>query len=236
MDNNESIDKGAIEQAHELVAALESGDKDQAMDLLDSMTRLRETELFKEVGRLTRQLHDTLVSFQMDSKLSHLATRDMPDAKEHLNNVINMTESSAHKTMSAIESTIPICEGLENRATELREKWERFMSRDLTVDEFRELARELGAFLSFAERESGTIKTGLNEILIAQDFQDLTGQTIRRVINLVQEVEESLVGMIKLSDYNMSDAQREEKSETREGSKSMASQDDVDDLLSSLGF
>lgn len=233
MENQITIENGKVAQARELVTTLEEGDSERAEQLLDSLTRIREAELFQEVGRLTRQLHDTLLSVQADGKLSNMAQRDMPDAKERLQHVIEVTETAAHKTMASIELTIPLCESLEVRSVELKRKWDRFMSRDLGVEEFRELARDLGAFLSFSEEKSAAIKGGLNEILMAQDFQDLTGQAIKRVITLVQEVENSLVEMIRFTGPKVNP---EEYAVQSEATASVNGQDEVDDLLSSLGF
>lgn len=233
MEDQITIESGKVAQARELVSTLEEGDSERAAQVLDNLTKIREAELFQEVGRLTRQLHDTLVNVQADGRLSNLAQKDMPDAKERLNHVIEMTETAAHKTMASIEKTIPLCESLEGRSVELKGKWDRFMSRDLSVEEFRELARDLGDFLSFSEEKSGAIKAGLNEILMAQDYQDLTGQTIKRVITLVQEVENSLVEMIRFTGPKVN---HEEYAVENEAMASVNGQDEVDDLLSSLGF
>lgn len=234
MEEQVTIESGTVAQARELVASLEEGDSERAAQALDELTKIREAELFQEVGRLTRQLHDTLVSVQADGKLSTLARKDMPDAKERLSHVIEMTETAAHKTMASIEKTMPLCESLNARSVELTREWNRFMSRELGVEEFRELARGLGAFLAFSEEQSGAIQAGLREILIAQDYQDLTGQTIKRVIQLVQEVESSLVEMIRFTGPKIKseeDAPARDKDTT-----SVNGQDEVDDLLSSLGF
>jgi len=233
MEDQVTIENRTVEQARELVTTLEEGDSERAAQLLDSLTKIREAELFQEVGRLTRQLHDTLVNVQSDGRLSTLANKEMPDAKERLNHVIEMTETAAHKTMTAIEKTIPLCESLEGRSVELKRKWDRFMSRDLNVEEFRKLARDLGEFLSFSEQKSGAIKAGLNDILMAQDYQDLTGQTIKKVITLVQEVENSLVEMIRFTGPKV---HQEEYPAADQDMSAVCGQDEVDDLLSSLGF
>lgn len=234
MDDQVMLDRETIDQARRLVLTLEEGDAERAGEILDQLTKIRETTLFQEVGRLTRQLHDTLVGFHIDERLSSYAHQGMPDAKKRLNQVIEMTESAAHKTMAAIEKTIPVCESLQNRSIELNRNWGRFMSRELSVEEFRELARELGTFLTFAEQKSTAIKAGLNEILMAQDYQDLTGQAIKKVIRLVQEVEDSLVDMIRLSGARMTDVPTARQVEHE--LPSVTGQDEVDDLLSSLGF
>src|SRR5574343_469375 len=94
--------------AKDLVNALEKGDQAVADGLLDELAGLRETQLFKEIGRLTRQLHDTMVSFSVDSAITAMTEHDIPDAKERLQYVIAMTEQAADRTLTAVENLLPI--------------------------------------------------------------------------------------------------------------------------------
>jgi chemotaxis protein CheZ len=120
------------------------------------------------------------------------------------------------------------------------------MSKDLSAGEFRSLAREIGVYLENIASESSRIKANLNDVLIAQDFQDLTGQSIRRVILLVHDIEEMLINFIRITGRKSepdTSAPRRNKSKLegpqipgKESADVMSCQDDVDDLLSSLGF
>lgn len=215
MDDQIILDKGTIDQARESVrpSGVHGGD------------------LFKEVGKLTRQLHDALAGLS-HGRLSDLAAREMPDAKARLHRVIDMTEDAAHRTVAAVERTIPVCQALGDGAAALRRKWAGF-AHGGSVDGLREIAVETGEFLAVTANEAGTVKAGLDEILVAQEYQDLTGQTIRRVITLVQEVENSLVDMIRSSGSPM---YSEETAPVNRKPQSVNNQDEVDELLSSLGF
>ena len=71
----------SIEQAKQLVAYLEAGQDDEANKLIAKVQTPINTELFEEIGKLTRQLHDSLMNFQIDTRLNDLATADIPDAK-----------------------------------------------------------------------------------------------------------------------------------------------------------
>ena len=102
-----------LEQARQLVSLLESNEQAQADELLLQITTQMQSELFEEVGKLTRQLHDSLNNFQLDSKLTDLTKEALPDAKERLNYVIKMTEQAANKTMDAIEAGLPIADELK---------------------------------------------------------------------------------------------------------------------------
>jgi chemotaxis protein CheZ len=249
---NEVEDDDSLAQARQLVRELEDGNSDAASQLLDDLARQRDSGLFREIGKLTRELHDALNGFQLDSKISSLAEHDIPDAKERLSYVITMTEQAAHRTLTAVEESLPIASELQNCARDLSEKWTRFRRKDMDVNEFRELVPEIDGFLELTCGHASKLNSSLSDVMMAQDFQDITGQIIRRVINLVKDVEDNLVGLIRISGQRMTPA---EKSATKSGSLSdelsrgigpqvpgldhadvVHSQDDVDDLLSSLGF
>ena len=241
-----------LDQARALVAELESGNSDAAESLIDELGRTREQNLFRELGKMTRQLHDALNSFAVDSRMVALAESDIPDAKARLSHVIDMTEESANRTLTAVEGSLPIAEQLQEQASALHEKWARFCNKDMGVTEFRDLSKEIDDFLGLTSGHAGQIHSNLSEVMMAQGFQDLTGQIIRRVITLVQEVEDNLVELIRLSGgarVERSDRNREPGAETDvmrgigpvvpgvdPGGGAVSDQDEVDDLLSSLGF
>jgi chemotaxis protein CheZ len=244
-------DNALLDHARSLVALLEAGDRSAAEHTIEELGRIREQSLFRELGKMTRQLHDSLTSFALDSRMQSLAESDIPDAKARLNHVITMTEDSANRTLTAVEGTLPIAEQLQNSANDLHEKWERFRNKDMNVDEFRSMSREIDTFLCVTRDNAGQIHGNLSEVMMAQDFQDLTGQIIRRVINLVQEVEDNLVELIRLS--GSVEAESPDKSPqpakgdlmqgvgpqvpgVSDTGGSVSGQDEVDDLLSSLGF
>lgn len=203
-------------------------------------------ELFDEVGRLTRQLHSAIVDFQVDSRLVELANSEIPDAKERLNYVIDMTEQAANKTMDAVEESLPLADALTSNVQAVKPSWDRLMKRDLELHEFKALCHDVQQFIERSEADSNRLKELLNNILLAQDFQDLTGQMIRRVIELVREVENNLVSMLtvfgeqpdteneKLKDKNVEAEGPIMNAEQRDDV--VTGQDEVDDLLSSLGF
>lgn len=232
--------------AKDLVAALEKGDETVADGLLDELAGLRETQLFKEIGRLTRQLHDTMVSFTVDSKITEMTEHDIPDAKERLQYVIHMTEEAADKTLTAVENLVPISQQLNDQVALLSAKWGRFLDREMPLDEFKSMSSEISQHFKGSKAGLEQVQAGLNDILMAQGFQDITGQIIRRVIDLVQELEISMVKLISIAGRKSGDkgaAQAHPELpgpvvpgvDDREGGVA-TSQDDVDDLLSSLGF
>lgn len=239
----------SLENAKQLVEFLEQGDNDAANALLDATTMGESVELFAEVGKLTRQLHDSLNSFQLDSRISNLANEDIPDAQTRLNYVIETTEQAANTTMDAVETSMPIAEKMNERISGILPEWKKLMTRQLQLGEFKTLCYELDKMLEDTSQESQKLTELLTEVLMAQGYQDLTGQVIRRVIELVKEVEDSLVHMLKVFGepevYEKTNKTQEEPDKVEaegpiidaEGRDDVVQgQDDVDDLLSSLGF
>ena len=231
--------------AKELLGALEQGDDLKADKLLDDIAGIRETQLFLEVGRLTRQLHEAMRSFTVDSKISELTENDIPDAKERLNYVITTTEQAANQTLTAVEDLFPVAQSLNQQAHKLSGNWERFLVRKMPYEEFKDMSHEITHYFNESRQSLEAIQNGLNAILMAQGFQDITGQIIRRVIALVEDLESSMVELIRLSGNKARTAKVTQALDlpgpTVPGVDDKTgdvatSQDDVDDLLSSLGF
>jgi len=238
----------SLEQAKKLVEYLETGQQDKADDLISEIQNPINSELFAEIGKLTRQLHDSLMNFQLDSRLNDLATADIPDAKERLNYVISRTEDAANKTMDAVESIFPVVETIQSQIKAVNPLWEKLMHNDLELNEFKLLCHDIDKLLKTTDSEASKINALMTDVLMAQDFQDLTGQVIRKVIDLVREVEDNLINM--LTAFGISSEEAKEKAmpsvgenlvegpivNKEERDDVVADQDDVDDLLSSLGF
>jgi len=245
------ISTATLDNARKLVESIEGGDLNGARSIMDDIASLREMDLFCEMGKLTRELHDSLNNFKLDTKMSGLAENEIPDAKERLNHVITMTEEAADKTLNEVEAALPLSDDIKECSLELQSRWNQFKDRKLTADEFRELSKDLDEFFPKISAGTVTLNAHLNEILMAQGFQDLTGQIIRRVINLVHDVEEGLVDLIKMSGNQAVEKKKEDSKVEDElntvgegpivpgvahSGETVNGQDDVDDLLSSLGF
>jgi chemotaxis protein CheZ len=238
----------SLEQAKSLVLFLESGQQEAADAVVAEIQNPINSELFAEIGKLTRQLHDSLTNFQLDSRLNDLATADIPDAKERLNYVITSTEEAANKTMDAVEAIFPVVDTISEQVEAVNPAWSKLMDNKLDLKEFKSLCLDIDTLLKNTGKETQHIHSLMTDVLMAQDFQDLTGQVIRKVIELVREVEDSLINM--LTAFGISAEAMQQKSSTKLGENLVEGpivnsesrddvvedQDDVDDLLSSLGF
>jgi chemotaxis protein CheZ len=242
----------SLEEAKQLVVYLEAGDNASASALLEAASMKESIELFAEVGKLTRQLHDALNNFQIDDRIKNLANADIPDAQTRLTYVIEETEKAANTTMDAVEASMPIAESLTSRIQNVMPEWKKLMNRQLELGEFKALCADLDELLEEGASQSAKLTSLLTEVLMAQGYQDLTGQVIRRVIDLVKEVEESLVNMLTMFGEPESAEQAKASSkpvdnidgvvaegpimDAEQRDDVVSGQDDVDDLLSSLGF
>jgi chemotaxis protein CheZ len=238
----------SLEQAKLLVEYLENDQQDKADELIAEIQNPINSELFAEIGKLTRQLHDSLMNFQLDSRLNDLATSDIPDAKERLNYVITRTEEAANKTMDAVESIFPVVDTIQKQIKAVNPLWQKLMHNKLDLAEFKSLCIDIDLLLTTTDKESVRMHDLMTDVLMAQDFQDLTGQVIRKVIDLVREVEDSLIGM--LTAFGIAAPVPSQVHKPKVGDNLVegpivnaanrddvvTDQDDVDDLLSSLGF
>ncbi len=236
-----------ISQTRALLSHLENNEIEDAQEMIDSFASQGDDELFIEIGKLTRSLHEALANFQMDSRITDLAANEIPDAKERLNYVIEKTEQAANKTMDKVESCTERSNTMAKDAEELLIEWKRLYDRQLEPGDFRKLCKKIEEHLQKNKNDADKLHGELNEVLMAQDYQDLTGQVIRQVITLVHDVEESMVHIIKM--FGSMDGYNKAKDElvTKEGVEGpvvniekrndvVQGQDEVDDLLSSLGF
>ncbi|AVO55065.1 protein phosphatase CheZ [Ectopseudomonas mendocina] len=244
--------------ARDLVDSLEQGNFGAAVQLINELNKVRDRGLYHEVGKLTRELHNAIVNFQLDPRMPHAQElSQIADATERLNYVVTMTEKAANRTMDLVEQSAPLVNDLSDEAQSLSVEWGRFMRREMGADGFRELAKRIELFLARSERDGNKLSSHLNDILLAQDYQDLTGQVIKRVTQLVTEVESNLLKLMLMAsqvdrfagiqhDHEVLRAEQEKLKEPSRGEGPQihadkrddvaSSQDDVDDLLSSLGF
>lgn len=236
-----------LQLARSLVNCLESGNENDAGDVIAELSGFGDSQLFQEIGRLTRELHDSINSFVADARLADIAQHEMPDAAERLRYVIATTEQAANTTLGAVEESLPLADTLRSDARHLADQWDRFNSRQLSVDDFRELSGEISNFLTVTQTNSDALHDKLSEVLMAQGYQDLTGQVIRKVITLVNDVEVKLVELVRLSGSHVKPVDNKEAKQPDlspqgpvvpgvDNGDVVSGQDDVDDLLSSLGF
>ncbi|MDA7746368.1 protein phosphatase CheZ [Psychromonas sp.] len=246
---NQSEPHISLSQAKALVAHLEAQQIDEANKIVESIDFSATTDriMFGQVGELTRELHDALLNFQNDTRLVDMAGEELPDAQNRLNYVIDMTDKAANTTMDAVDYCLPIADKLMQDLEAITPNWEGLMTRDLALGDFKTLCHSIDDLFTHSKGSAQELRDKLTEILMAQEFQDLTGQIITRVIELVKEIESKLIIILKVcskQEAKASTSKKQRKNIEAEGpiidaesrSDVVHGQDDVDDLLSSLGF
>lgn len=246
-------------KAQELVSVLNDGDVSHAMEIIQELHDFRHQVFFSEVGHLTRGLHEAIKAFssELGSSLQvddEQADKDA-DAADRLNYVIEVTEKNAHETMDRVDNALSLVDKLDSQS-------ERFKDLLLLVGQLEKEHDSLSgvydrtcAVKEESEKTINTLRTELTDIVVSQSYQDITGQLIRRVISLVTNVESHLIGLMEMAakveklsgiesapsssqekDHNKNEVQAEGPQIKKNSPDVVSNQDEVDDLLSSLGF
>lgn len=203
-------------------------------------------KIIDQVGHLTRNLHDSLRELGYDKRLQSLAS-EVPEAQDKLSYVASKTEQAAEKTLNATEIAMPIQEKLSLEATQLSEKWKQAFEeqRDQPdTEKFKLLLIETLSYIDKVPEKTDATNAQLMEIMMAQDFQDLTGQVIKKVTHMVQRLEHDLVQLLLANMPAPTNKQVSSGEGLMNGPvvnpdkspDTVSSQDQVDDLLASLGF
>lgn len=213
-------------------------------------------DLVKRIGNLTRMLRESLRELGLDKELEKAAVA-IPDARDRLSYVACMTEQAAERALNAIDRAQPLQDELSEGAEALDRRWAEWFARPQALDDARELVVDTRGFLAGVPGKTQDTNKELLEIMMAQDFQDLTGQVIKKMMDVILEIEKQLVQVLidsvpedkgRLAMQRRADDQRESDARRREegllngpqikaeGVDVVSSQDQVDDLLDELGF
>jgi len=237
--------EGYKDRLRNLLLQMELSTAEDGMATLDAFVKDYEASLYNEIGRLTRQLHTSLSTFQADEKILNLTKDAIPSAKERLRYVVELTEQAAQKVLTIVEKSIPISLEISEGASSLHKDCVKSLSHKDHAEGPAVLPSNIKEFLSGAKDNAILLHGHLTEILMAQEYQDITGQIIKKVITLVQDVEDNLIKLIKITGLQTSPQERPIDNCEPSGPRVpgvddqvvyTAGQDDVDQLLASLGF
>lgn len=243
------------ESANHLVDVLQKDEYESASKIIHELIEARDAHIFTSVGQLTRALHTAIVNFNVDADVTttppEIKNSEISDASDRLHYVLKLTESAADKTMDKVEAVAPIAMNLGQEAYRLKDEWSKLKRREMSKEEFKQLFTRVDDFLDQMGEGTDQLNTSLQDIILEQGFQDLTGQALKKVISLVTDVERELVDLMRIAGQVeqvtglASDETDSSKHSTQGEGPAMhvekredvvQGQDDVDDLLSSLGF
>ncbi len=191
-------------------------------------------EVFQQLGSITRLLHDTMQQLGVMPKLQNAAD-GLPDARSRLNYIATKTADAANKVLNSVDSAKSDHQHISNATREL--------AAALVADPVRAVASgKVMNFVQDVEQSTARIDNHLTDIMMAQDFHDLTGQVVAKVVTLANDLEDSLVKLL----VQVIPPEQRDKVESSvlqgpvvnaEGRTDVVSnQGEVDDLLASLGF
>lgn len=203
--------------------------------MTESTAALSPAQTLVHLGQITRQLHEALTALGLEQDLQAIA-QEIPDARDRLSHVGRMTEAAATQVLNLIDQAQPGCETFERECQVLAQSLAQMVASG-TPPNWRELIGTCQMFAqmgqSFAETQHGV----LTDIMMTQDFQDLSGQIIKKVIDIISHTEAQLVQLLVHSVPPQAAAPTAQPSLAGPlvPEKAMK-QNDVDDLLASLGF
>ncbi len=195
---------------------------------------------FDRLGQITRQLNQAMTELGFDVHLHRIAT-EIPDARDRLAYVGQMTESAAHRVLSLVESAKPECASLTARAEGAQRNLDGLLAAPpAAAASLHERLGDLQHFVREATMLADNQERTLTEIMMAQDFQDLSGQVIKKVIDIISRTEQQLVQLLHdtAPEHVQAQvaAQRNEQLQGPQMPDKALQQNDVDDLLAQMGF
>lgn len=239
------------EKTNELIQILENNDFEKAFACIKELNEDSDTGVYSIIGKLTRGLHDAIADLNIPSA----GQSDNNKTQENLDRVMQVTDDAASKTLDMTEQGMSSIKQISDSARSKQDKLQSYLSSADIDAETREIMEDLSGFLNETESTSTAISDNFKEIVMAQNFQDLTSQSISKAIIVIKRVEGSLISLTQYTSLleqlsNITSSGRvsfapgeteelisniDKLSETTESAEHLA-QDDVDDLLSSLGF
>jgi len=207
--------------------ALSANEYDRMESIAQQLVKATDSTLFNEVGKITRKLHNSLEEFRgsINTGLQKIAQHDVPSAVDNLQLVISKTEDAANKTIGIVERYF-----------------------EESGDFLRHLQSIKGnkEAVSYFKTFKNSMDDDMTVILTTQQFQDITGQTIKKVIDLVNNVETELLkliakfGILTRTESDKAKAgesvEQHDKDENAEKLIEKVTQSDVESLLNDFGF
>jgi chemotaxis protein CheZ len=228
----------ATEASETSVPVTESADTAESSESAEDQT---DKPMYARLGGIVRMLHDSMRELGYDRSLQEVASQ-IGDAQGRLEFVATLTEQAANKVLNAIDIGMPAQDVLSGKAKNIGSRWDQLFTGKLSVEEFKTLASDSRTFATTVIDSAETEKGRMLEIMMAQDFQDITGQLIKKIVGITAVAERELAQLLRdnappelLSNVEPKEKPTELMSGPAADGSAMV-QNDVDDLLDSLGF
>jgi chemotaxis protein CheZ len=237
-DDMEALFDQVAQARPQLAAVAPAPVADEAAPAAGDEISAADKPMFERLGGIVRLLHDSLRELGYDKALNE-ASSQINDAQDRLEYVASLTEQAANKVLNTLDEGMPAQDVLSKKSKAMEARWADLFAGKLSIDEFKTLAGDARAFATAVTEATEAEKARLLDIMMAQDFQDITGQLIKKVVTITKTVEHELAELLR---DNAPPAVREKlaaKPALMSGPAlpSVAlDQDNVDDLLADLGF
>ncbi|MGK5028399.1 protein phosphatase CheZ [Janthinobacterium sp. DSP2-3-3] len=230
-----AVAEAPVAAVPEAPPAAAAGVPGEAADPVDQSDK----PMFERLGGIVRLLHDSLRELGYDKALTE-ASSQIVDAQDRLEYVATLTEQAANKVLNTLDEGMPAQDVLSKKAKDMDSRWTALFDGKLSLAEFKALAGDTRQFAQAVAEATEAEKARLLEIMMAQDFQDITGQLIKKVVNITKTVEHELAQLLRdnaPAEVREKLAQKPVPLMQGPSVPSVAlDQDNVDDLLADLGF
>jgi chemotaxis protein CheZ len=197
--------------------------------------------MYERLGGIVRMLHDSLRELGYDRSLSDVASQ-ITDAQGRLEYVASLTEQAANKVLNAVDGGMPEQDALAKKAKDMDDRWTQLFEGKLSIEEFKVLAGDSRQFAAVVSEATEAEKARLLDIMMAQDFQDITGQLIKKIVAITGVAERELAQLLRDNAppaVKAAMAAEQKPVDLMQGPSAPGAamaQDDVDSLLADLGF
>ena len=209
-------------------------------DAMSGTSDLSDKPMYERLGGIVRMLHDSLRQLGYDRSLSDVASQ-ITDAQGRLEHIASLTEQAANKVLNTVDTCLPAQENLTKSAQDIETRWSQLFDGKLSIEEFKALAGDSRQFAAMVAEAGEAEKARLLDIMMAQDFQDITGQLIKKIVTITSQAERELAQLLRDNappevKAAMADAKPVELMQGPAAPGMAMGQDDVDSLLADLGF
>lgn len=204
--------------------------------MTDQQKHYASPEVIRQIGEITRKLHDSVTQLGLMGDLQ-AATQALPDARSRLNYIARKTSEAADKVLNSVDAAKLEQRGICDAAESMRQELASHPHQDLAS------AQRLLALIAQAQGSGDRIDHHLTNIMVAQDFHDLTGQIVSKVVRLTGELEQNLVQLLlQVAPECKTLATIHEEDlhgpviDPENRTDVVSDQNEVDDLLARMGF
>ena len=234
-----------VNKLHTFLRELSDADKMTADQVLMDLESNPEETLFNQVGKILRRFHDQMLVIKegIPDTLGKIAQQDVSDVSGKLYHIIEMTDKAANTTLDLAENLMADLGDQNEQVENLIPLLEKEAGNAGLPDATRTVLSEAVETLKKTAQGNNDNQTKLTDILIAQDYQDLTGQVIHKILKLLETLETDLADLIqKFGQTEQLLQKAEEEADAplqgplQDSHEGKSDQNDVDSLLSQFGF